>query len=328
MYNNKPNQFFSISQSVDDSLGNTLSFVFANYSAFRNMWYQVRSLETDQPDHYLVEAHNLFYADFSSPGGVDFNKLCIDTEWHQHEQQYAKWIVQEACTLYEGWAEDVCELALPSGCNPRNYIKALQFPNGVNSKGQPQGYQITVNKVNDTKSGFLKDQFLPILKTSRMNKWSDIDSYLLVYRYFKECRNGFIHSGGLVTSDIQSLYQDVIALQTTNSPFCRDFNLVPPVVGESIALNLRDCIQFASLVRHLIATFDAALSVGQRAEAEVLNKVRNELKRSPKWNLPKDSVKRTKKIHRLLVAARVPEPTDINVLANWLKNEGVLNWNN
>ena len=90
MYNNKPNQFFSISQSVDDSLGNTLSFVFANYSAFRNMWHQVRSLETDQPDHYLVEAHNLFYSDFSSPGGVDFNKICIDTEWHQHEQHYAK----------------------------------------------------------------------------------------------------------------------------------------------------------------------------------------------------------------------------------------------
>ena len=98
-------------------------------------------------------------------------------------------------------------------------------------------------------------------------------------------------------------------------------------MGEPIVLNLRDCIQFASLVRHLIATFDAALCVGQSAEDEVLNKVRNELKRSPKWNLPKDSVKRTKKIHRLLVAARVPEPTDINVVANWLKNKGVLSWN-
>jgi hypothetical protein len=328
VYNNKPNQFFSISQSIDKSLGNTLSFVFANYSAFRNMWHQVRTLEASQSDSYLAEAHSLFYSDFSPPGGVDFNKICIGTEWHQHEQQYAKWIVQEACTLYEAWAEDICKLVLPSGHDPYNYAKALQFPNSVKNNGQLEGNQITVNIINSTKSTFLTDQFLPGLKTSKVNKWSDINSFLLVYRYFKKCRNGFIHSGGLVTNGIQSDYQNVMALQATNSPFNRDFNLVQPVVREPIVLNLRDCIQFVSLVRHLIATFDAALCVGQRAEDEVLKKISNELKRSPKWNLPKDAAKRTNKIHRLLGAARVPKPVDINVVANWLKNKGILSWNN
>ncbi|WP_340481446.1 hypothetical protein [Vibrio anguillarum] len=328
MYNNKPNQFFSISQSIDESLGNTLSFVFANYSAFRNMWSQVRTLETNQPDSYLADAHNLFYSDFSAPGGIDFNKICVGTEWHQHEQQYAKWIVQEACTLYEAWAEEICDIVLPSGCNPNAYVKALQFPNSVTSNGQLRGNQITVNKINDSKSTFLKAQFFPSLKVSKVNKWSDINAYLQVYRYFKECRNGFIHSGGLVTTDIQAHYQSVMALQVTSSPFGRDYNLVPPVVGQPIVLNLRDCIQFASLVRHLIATFDAALSVSLQAEDEVIKKIRNELKRSPKWNLPKDPAKRLNKVHRLLVAARVPEPMNINDVANWLKNKGVLSWSN
>jgi len=323
VYKNKPNQFFAISQSIDYRLGDTLSFVWANYSAFRNMWCQVRGLKVETPENYLNEAHDLYYSDFDSPGGVDFKKMCIDTEWQKHEQEYAKWLVLEACTLYEGWIEEICGLVLPNGCNPRDYIKTLQFPNS-NHNGQLRGHQVMIKKVNDTASSILKSQFLPKLKTSKLNKWDDIDSYLLVYRYFKECRNGFIHSGGLITSNIKSLYHGVMNIQSPNSSFDGRFNLIAAVEGEPIVLNLRSCIHFVSLVRNLIATFDAALCVSKKAEDEIFNKVRRVLEQSGKWNLPIDPIKRANKVNRILVAARIPDPIDIDVIDNWLKNECVL----
>lgn len=326
MYNNKPTQFFNISQKIDEKLGNTLSFIWANYAGFRDMWWQVRGFKVAFPETHIAQVNNKFFSGLPMPGGVDLDKMCIETEWHEHEQEYAKWMLLEACTMYEGWVESICEFIFQSSSrnNRRKYIKALQFPSGVDNGGNVTGYPVAINAANSNLSSFVKSEFFPELQNSKLNKWHYINSYLTVYRYFKECRNGFIHSDGIVTAKIKTLHSEILNLQTNQSPFEKNFLLGNCVVGERINLYISDCIIFNSLVRNLIATFDAALCVHINAELDLKQRIKSILNSSGKWNLPKDQQKCLKKVHRILVASRLPEPKNITVVYSWLMNESVI----
>ncbi|CAH7015506.1 conserved hypothetical protein [Vibrio chagasii] len=326
MYNNKPTQFFSISQEIDEKLGDTLSFIWANYAGFRDMWWQVRGFKNAFPDTHVSKVNDKFFSGLPMPGGVDLNKMCLETEWQQHEQEYSKWMLLEACTMYEGWAEAICELVFTasSNKNKRKYIKALQFPSGTDSNANATGYPVAVAAANANLSNFVESQFFQQLKLAKLNKWQNINSFLTVYRYFKECRNGFIHSDGIVTDKIKDLHTQILTIQSSNSPFDKDYSLGSCNVGDKIMLSMSDCIKFNALVRNLIATFDAALCVQSSTESYIKSRVNDVLKSSGKWNLPSAQEKRLKKVHRILVAARLPEPKQIQTVHDWLVSENVI----
>jgi hypothetical protein len=325
MPSSKPAFLFSATQSVDDRLGDVFSFIWASYAGLRELWWQVRGFRNQFPEIHIKEVEKKFLSGLTLPGGIDIQHLCLNTEWKVHEQEFGKWLLFEACTLYEGWAEKVCKDVFGSQ-DYEERAKQLQFPTGTNKKGKTVGYTLAVKEANTPKSGLMASEFLPTLKASRLNCWASIEEHLTAYRYFKECRNSFIHSDGFATQEVVDwLTKLTIAQAQQPSPFRNSFSLTGQSPNTKIELNLRDCVLFATVVRKLICTFDAALSVSTASEGLLEMRLLRLTKTSPKWkNLPTDPARREQRVHRMLAASRIPEPAHFPAVMAWMQSKGII----
>lgn len=325
MSQSHPSFFFSATQSVDDRLGDLFSFTWASYAGFRDLWWQVRGFKKEFPSLHIKEIEKKFLSGLPLPGGIDLNQMCLQTEWTQHESEFAKWLLFEACTLYEGWAEKVCKDLFSSTTWERN-AKRLQFPSGVRPNGNPDGYPLVIAVANGQHSQLMQTEFFPKLKAAKLNVWPTINHHLIAYRYFKECRNAYIHSEGHASQEVIDLQTRLEQVQNAGpSPFRHNFNLPPQVVGEKIKLDTRDCILFATLVRKMMCTFDAALSVAEKSEEIMERRLTALIAKSPKWqHLPGDPVKKAQRVQRMLSASRIPAPTNLSNVMLWMQSKGML----
>lgn len=328
MPSSKPAFFFSATQSVDDRLGDTFSFIWASYAGLRELWWQVRGFHKEFPKLHIKEVEKKFLSGLSLPGGIDIQHMCLKTDWATHEQEFSKWVLFEVCTLYEGWAEKVCHDVFSTGTYEQN-AKSLQFPAGTNKKGKATGYPLVISQANANTSKLMVAEFLPKLSASKLNCWPTIDAHLTAYRFFKECRNAFIHSDGLVTQDVLDCHGKLATVQSVQpgqkGPFRHPFAHPTQTLGIKIDLHLRDCILFATLVRRLICTFDAALCVTAKSEHLLEQRLQRLVSTSPKWNsLPNDPAKRAQRVHRMLAASRIPEPINLSNVMHWMQSKAII----
>lgn len=320
-----PPFFFQSTQSVDNRLGDMFGFVWASYAGLRELWWQVRGFQGQFPDLHIDQIKTKFLSGLPLPGGIDLARMCLNREWRTHEQEFSKWILFEACTLYEGWAEKVCSDIFPAAQADR-HAKNIQFPTGTNKAGNPTGFTVAVAAANASTSPLMVAEFLPVLKASKLNRWSTVEEHLIAYRFFKECRNAFIHSDGVAD---QALVDACALLGSTQAapskPFRHAFALPPITVGAPIELNIKDCVLFATVVRLLICTFDAAFSVSDASEAILEVRLRSiRTKNDAFTNLPGDPVKREQRIRRLIAAARIPVPLNVANVTQWMTQKGIV----
>lgn len=330
MATNKPAFLFIATHSVDTRLGEILSFIWANYAGLREFWWQVRGFCNEFPEISLKDVEKKFLSGLPLPGGIDFKSMFISKEWDRHEQEFARWLIFDTCTLYEGWAENVC-LEVFGDQEAGKFAKALQFPEGVDDKGRVTGYPKAITSANSSRSALMHTQFFPTIKASPFNQWASVDSLLIAYRYFKECRNCFIHSDGMATAETvdtrAALWseQTKVPLAGSLPPFAHEFQLPWQTIGSKIRLNLMDCISFTALVRKLIYTFDAALCVTQTSENLVEKRLKKLTATEPKWaHMPSDPIKLERRIQRLLAAARIPNPVNINNIVLWMQGKKII----
>ena len=172
----------------------------------------------------------------------------------------------------------------------------------------------------------MKIEFFPNLKAAKLNIWPTINHHLIAYRYFKEGRNAYIHSEGYASQEIIDLQARLDRVQNSGpSPFRHNFSLPPQVAGEKIKLDTRDCILFATLVRKMMCTFDAALSVAEKSEEIMERRLTALIAKSPKWlHLPGDPAKKAQRVQRMLSASRIPAPTNLSNVMLWMQSKGML----
>jgi len=320
-----PPFFFQSTQSVDNRLGDIFGFVWSSYAGLRELWWQVRGFRDQFPDLHIDQIKTKFLSGLPLPGGIDLERMCLKRDWNAHEQEFSKWILFEACTLYEGWAEKVCSDLFPAAQADR-HAKNLQFPTGVNKAGNPTGFSVTIGEANTLTSPLMVAEFFPVLKASKLNRWSTVEQHLIAYRFFKECRNSIIHSDGIADQALIDARALLVAAQTGPAkPFRHAFELPPLTVGAAIDLRIKDCVLFATVVRLLICTFDAALSVSHAGEAILEKRLRSiRTKNGTFANLPGDPVKREQRIKRLIAAARIPVPVNVANVATWMTQRGIV----
>jgi hypothetical protein len=318
--------FFTSTQSVANQIGEMFNFLWGSYTGLRELYWQVRGFKHSFSNVSTEDLEAKFLAGLPKPGGVDLKKICISTTWAEHERSFAKWLLLDACTLYEGWVEKVSS-EIFSAAHAARYAKKLQFPISTRSNGSPDGYVVVVAAANAAKSALMATEFFPNLRVHTLNRWSTINQHLVAYRLFKECRNCIIHSDGSASQDVVDLHTELGNIQASSpNVFRHPFALPKPMLGCPIELTLRDCTLLGTLVHRMIVTFDAALSVAPRCEAILADRLRAIIATDKsKWkNLPNDPVKHAQRIHRLLAAAKVPEPRNIATVEAWMKAAGIL----
>jgi hypothetical protein len=319
-----PPFFFHSTQSVDNRLGDMFGFIWASYAGLRELWWQVRGFSDQFPELHIDQVKTKFLSGLPLPGGIDLARMCINREWTAHEQEFSKWVLFEACTLYEGWAEKVCSDLFPPK-QADGHAKNLQFPTGINKAGKTTGYTIAIAAANASTSPLMVNGFFPVLKASKLNRWSTVEEHLVAYRFFKECRNSIIHSDGIADQELVDARATLAATQAgPSNPFRHHFTLPPLAVDSPITLNLKDCVLFATIVRLLICTFDAALCVSQASEAILEKRLLSVRSKGAFTNLPGDALKREQRIKRMIAAAKIPVPANLSPVVQWMEQKGIV----
>lgn len=172
----------------------------------------------------------------------------------------------------------------------------------------------------------MHNEFFPRLASSKLNVWPSLEHYLAAYRYFKECRNSIIHSDGLVTQEVVDWRARLSTAQSLQpAPFRHLFVLPMQPLGDRICMHLGDCTLFATLVRKVICTLDAALCVSETSEQILEQRLKLLVTKSPKWvNLPTDPMRREQRVHRMLAASRIPEPVNFGNVMSWMLGKGII----
>jgi len=321
----KPSFFFFASQSVDDHLGKTSSFIWASYAGLRELWWQVRGFKENFPHLHISDIEKKFFSGLPLPGGIDLKNICIDTDWTAHELEFSKWLLFDSCTIYETWAEKVCSLVFNTN-QANKCAKHIQFPNGFDTRGRANGFNLAIQLANQNKSNFVVTQFFGSLSNGKFNKWHQVQELLIGYRYFKECRNSYIHSDGKITIDILNAHTNFKQVLIMNPNLLRGSFVLPSnSIGEKIQLEIKDIILFTKIIKALIATFDAALCVSINCESLLASRLSSLVTSNIKWqNLPTDRLKREQRIHRMLSTLKIPEPVNITQVENWMIAKGII----
>lgn len=310
--------FFSDTRSSLRAIAELYNFVWPTAAALWNLRWQVRGFLAIRPDAAPDELNGRFVVGSGLPG-VDFRDACERQTWDNQQQQLAKFVLFELCSYFEGWLEQVLEKL---GKNTKKNRQGLQFPSGVDKQGKPAGYLPTMNKVTSPESVVLKNSFYATLLKHRKNGLSQIESLLVCYRYFKECRNCLMHGGGTASQGAEDAFAELAALTNKDLGVRSMPEHHPLSSGAAVELSLRGVVGFGDIVARLIVTMDAELSRCEAAERELRSR----------WHAAHGShtafkgSDRQAHIRRLVKKLRLPPPLLPDEIGDFLVQHRLASW--
>jgi hypothetical protein len=147
-----------------------------------------------------------------------------------------------------------------------------------------------------------------------------LEEMLVVYRYFKECRNCLMHVGGSANANALAASTEVATLDSKALPF-----KIPQhaslVLNAPVNISLYGAVGFSDIVRRLILTIDSELAASSTAEVMLRARWRSEI---GIVQLPADPKRRHSAIARRLTQLGVPRIPTTTALEQVLKADGLV----
>lgn len=310
--------FFTETKGVTDEMGDFFSFTWASYAGLRDLWWQTRGFKICYPDTSDKNLHDKFFSGLQLPGRIDLETICINMDWEEHEYRFSSNLIFNACTLFETWIDRICSYTIPSDENW--FSKALQSPL-LPTTGNNKCYVDCINYIKSNKSHYLHNEVLPTLIKHKANSWSRINSLLVIYSYFKLIRNNLVHSGGVVTDRIINRHVQLVSdITTSGNPVKSVFEIPTQTLGDKIKLPIKDSINFYSVLKCLIFTYDAALSTTTLSENTFEQRLRDtvEADKSSLYRVPLETRKRNRVLRSILLKSNLPVNIDFENFYDYL----------
>jgi hypothetical protein len=294
------------------------------------MWHlrqQVGAFVSEAKDK--TRSEDELQSKFVEPTGIrsaDIRTTCLTWTWAELQEQIAKVLLFDLCSLFESWLDDVVPRALPPGTDKKlveQRIKGVQFPTTYAGGVPTDGFRKNLTLITATKSALTETDFFPILKRNKKNSWGMMDPMLTVYRYFKECRNKIIHRGGIADKKAVDAYSDARAVDHKDVGLAGAMVMPPVTKDDPIRLVLPDVVALSSIIHRMIVTMDAAFSVSQGAERDMIERIRESRNKGRKVAM-KPPEKRSRAIKSLVRCAGLPEPLATVRLEQALANGGII----
>ncbi len=238
-------------------------------------------------------------------------RTCIEQSWEQQEFSIARNLLTNIFALYEGWLE----MILPMLGSNNTKAKKLQFPNEA---------RLTLVSMQQHPNTVLVDSLYDVYVAKNSNsQLAHLENYLLVYRYFKECRNSIIHRGGRVNQDTINAYNAVSGLSTAELDVT-ELPEMPPVhtLDEHVKLSLRGVVGFSQIVLKLVEVFDAEFIKTSKAVDCFVSQLK-EFTPFPEY-LSSDVSKSQKRIEGIMRRSGFLPPNHSEAFYQLLKRKGIL----
>ena len=176
--------FFFQSRLFEAQMTELFDDLWPTVTAVKNLRWQVNGYyhEMNVKQNAKLAAH--FVESEDKTNRPNLYRACIEQSWEQQEYSISRNLLTNIFAIYEGWIETI----LPSLGVDIKESKKFQFPNTARAM---------LTSMQQHENARLVNAFYPVYVAKNSgSKLSHLESYLKVYRYFKECRNCIIHSGG------------------------------------------------------------------------------------------------------------------------------------
>lgn len=172
-------------------------------------------------------------------------RTCIEQSWEQQVYSVSRNLLTNIFALYEGWIETILPQLSDDVINPKKFQFPATARTALTSMQQHENAAL-VNALYDA-----------YVAKNNGSKLTHLDGYLKIYRYFKECRNCIIHSGGRTNQKLIDAYSDVMGLTAIDLDVA-EIPEMGPVTAENelVKISLRGVVGFSQIVIKLVEVLD------------------------------------------------------------------------
>lgn len=260
---------YTFFQATHDALSNiteTFDFVHPLRASLRFTRKKVLEISIQTPNACNTDFQEAIDPD-GEIHGVAYKSAYISTPLDYQEEQLAWILLNNLFAIYEGWAQRIYAERFESrGYAEKTFVKNLQFP-GLQSKFStyfaPSGKQ----------SPIMNNAYFDAYKSVSRLDFSKLENYLVLYRYFKEARNCYMHHNFTASQAVVDAYNAFSVIATPSQLDAAEVPvIISPVVGEKVHLSLRGVIGFSQFVRRILIISDTYLIKTSAAEEEFLSR--------------------------------------------------------
>lgn len=256
-------------KSTEDALNNITKLFYLVHPLRTSMQYTRSVMEQMVEEN--PNADDTYFKSVLDPDdkvhGTGFCEAFLNTPWQEQEEQLAWLLLNNLFAIHEGWVDSIFhERFKDKGYSKDKFIPRLEST-GLSAKFT--SYFVT----NAKRSQLLSNAFFDTYKNASRLDFSKIDNYMLMYRFFKEARNSFMHGNCIASQRLIDAYTAYSAVATeadldvTEVPV-----IVQPVLGQKVHLNIRGVIGFSDFVQRILIISDIYLLQTKAAEGEFISR--------------------------------------------------------
>ncbi len=296
------------------------SFITPAAAALWNMRWQVRGYVDEVPSATEVQIFGRFAAGSGLRAGNLRRVFASDDSWSTQLSKFGEILLLTSFALYEGWLSEIADVLSLSKADRG------AFEQTFGSAGVSPAKQNAALAVLSTRTSLLtQTQFQDSLRLGSNALGSKALPHLLdALRAYKAIRNAFAHRSGVLTK------RDVDTIDNARGVSAKDVGtraapgMPVAVTGQRVTLSFKEAVSCTAILVRTVVTVDAELGGSRASELDILERVKVWPKLGSWRTLPGNVDARRKRVNRLMSYIGVPLPADSEVVANWLKSEGLV----
>ncbi len=249
----------------------------------------------------------------SSLSRINLNKIVYDFAWDDEKQYIAQLFLINAIAIFDTWIDNyIDKVLLKPSTSDKNNIKE-------NTK---HGHFYSLN------SNLHKEERSKLYGCFNYNKKSQyIKELILIYNYFKACRNCCAHGNRYFTKRAESCYKKIQSSISNNCGLNEFPEIFDTVENQPFKLSLRGVIGFYDVLLKIINHYDSLATNKIAMEEELIRKIKKISLHKIKINtffIDQKSMNNTLKNY--IIEAKIPEPNlnKINKIYQFLKDNDII----
>ena len=132
--------------------------------------------------------------------GVNYQKAFISDSWEKQEEELAWMLLNSLFAIHEGWASEIFNIF--KGTEFPTEFKFSQNLEKTNLSALFSSYFVTPALQSTMIDSVMQNAYI----TKNNLDVGKLDTYMLMYRYFKELRNCYMHHNGKITDRVVNAY--------------------------------------------------------------------------------------------------------------------------
>lgn len=264
--------FYTASLNALDAITRLYDFIWPTAAAVWNLRWQVLGYSQVRGGDPSVDELQARFVEGSGIHGANLHRACLERTWDQQRSDLAFVTLVNLFAVYESWTGEIFAEIGASATAAFDPKKALQFPSSTkNSKQRGIGPELA--HLTSAKSPAMLSDVLPCLASRAGVHPRHVEEMLVIYRYFKECRNSLMHVGGRASQQAVDASTAIGGVGGLPFPIPKHS---PLVLDQPVVLDLYGVVGFSDVLRRLVLTLDAELTSTTVAERMLVDRWRKE----------------------------------------------------